>query len=66
MIFIGAKLDKNRFSRNKVGEIKVIEVEFKLVHSGRLEDEKSYGVLELGVFFQTIFCCCWEHKVERE
>ncbi len=43
------------FSRNKVGEIKVIEVEFKLVHSGRLEDEKSYGVLELGVFFQTIF-----------
>jgi hypothetical protein len=43
------------FSRNKVGEIKTIEVEFKLFHIGRLEDENSYGVLELGVFFGLFF-----------
>jgi hypothetical protein len=43
------------FSRNKVDEIKTIEVEFKLVHSERLEDEKSYGILELGVFFGLFF-----------
>jgi hypothetical protein len=37
-MFILGQVRHNMFSKNRVGKIKIIEVEFKLVSNGRIED----------------------------